>query len=169
MVSEKELLVDFLDTQREHVLGILEGLSDEDLRRPVLPSGWSCLGLVKHLAYGVEHFWIRRVVGGESVSFFEEHGLDHHREWRLAPGDTGESIFALYREEIRRANEIIEATSLDEGPRHRDESWGDWPVDSLRFILLHMIEETACHAGHLDIVRELIDHRQWFVFPDELV
>ncbi len=167
MGTEKELLIAFLDTQREHVLGILDGLSEEDLCRPVLPSGWSSLGLVKHLAIGVEHYWIRCIVGGESLSFFEEHGFQHHGEWRLAPEDTGKSIFALYRDEIRRSNEIIEATPVEAPPRQRDD-WGEWPVDSLRFILLHMIEETACHAGHLDAARELIDDRQWMVFSDEV-
>jgi hypothetical protein len=60
----KELLIETLDDQRRHVLGILEGLSDEQLRRAVLPSGWSCLGLVKHLALGVEHYWLRCIVAG---------------------------------------------------------------------------------------------------------
>jgi hypothetical protein len=50
MGSETELLLNFLNSQRNHVLGILEGLSEDQLRRPVLPSGWSCLGMVKHLA-----------------------------------------------------------------------------------------------------------------------
>ncbi|MGO8892621.1 MAG: DUF664 domain-containing protein [Streptosporangiaceae bacterium] len=50
MSDETRVLLQFLDTERDHVLGILEGLSEEQLRRPVLPSGWNCLGLVKHLA-----------------------------------------------------------------------------------------------------------------------
>jgi uncharacterized protein DUF664 len=66
MDEETELLRDCLDQQRHHVLGILDGLSDEQLRRPVLPSGWTCLGMVKHLALADEHYWFRSVVGGES-------------------------------------------------------------------------------------------------------
>ncbi len=50
MSDETQVLLQFLDTEREHVLGSLEGLSEDQLRRPVLPSGWNCLGLVKHLA-----------------------------------------------------------------------------------------------------------------------
>jgi hypothetical protein len=62
MDPETQLLRDFLDEQRNHVLGILEGLTDEQLRRPVLPSGWHCLGMVKHLALADEHYWFRRSV-----------------------------------------------------------------------------------------------------------
>jgi hypothetical protein len=54
---EREVLSSCLNEQRDHVLGILEGLSEEDLRRPVLPTGWTCLGLVQHLAVDVERFW----------------------------------------------------------------------------------------------------------------
>jgi Protein of unknown function (DUF664) len=62
MDPETQLLRDFLDEQRNHVLGILEGLTDEQLQRPVLPSGWHCLGVVKHLALADEHYWFRRSV-----------------------------------------------------------------------------------------------------------
>jgi hypothetical protein len=52
---------------------------------------------------------------------------------------------------------------LEAPPRQRDPWWGDWEVPDLRFILLHVIAETACHAGHLDAGRELLDGRQWLV------
>jgi Protein of unknown function (DUF664) len=74
MDPETQLLRDLLDEQSNHVLGILEGLTDEQLRRPVLPSGWHCLGMVKHLALADEHYWFRRSVslsmaaGGSSCS-----------------------------------------------------------------------------------------------------
>jgi Protein of unknown function (DUF664) len=64
MDNELAALRDYLDDQREHVLGILAGLSDEQLRQPVLPSGWSCLGLVHHLALDVEEFWFPGVIAG---------------------------------------------------------------------------------------------------------
>ena len=59
MSEETQFLLDSLDNQRDHVLGILDGLPEEQLRRPVLPSGWNCVGLVKHLALDVEHYWFR--------------------------------------------------------------------------------------------------------------
>ena len=76
MEPEAELLRDFLDQQRNHVLGILEGLTDEQLRRPVLPSGWNCLGMVRHLALADEHYWFRCVVGLAAI----ERMWDEERE-----------------------------------------------------------------------------------------
>ena len=160
--TETELLRRFLDEQRNHVLGILEGLTEEQLRRPVLPSGWHCLGMVKHLALADEHYWFRSVVGGEPSGFFPE---GPNAEWQLDPGESAEDVFGLYRREIERANAVIAATPLDMAPRQPDPRWQEWGIDfpDLRFIMLHVIKETACHAGHLDAVRELIDGRQWIV------
>ena len=65
--TESKMLLAHLNAQRKHVLGILEGLDEEALRRPVLPSGWSCLGLVRHLALDDERFWFRGTVAGEQI------------------------------------------------------------------------------------------------------
>src|ERR1700759_1486634 len=65
---ETSALLAILDRQREHVLGILDGLPGDELRRPVLPSGWNCLGLVQHLTLDVERFWFRDVVAGLDVA-----------------------------------------------------------------------------------------------------
>jgi hypothetical protein len=71
-LSERELLLDRLADQRRHVLTQLEGLSDEQLRRPVLPSGWSCLGLVRHLTLSDERYWFEVVVAGQPLDFWPE-------------------------------------------------------------------------------------------------
>lgn len=146
--------------QRRHVLGILEGLADEPLRRPVLPSGWSCLGMVRHLAF-TERYWFRCVVGGEPFALLPPAGA----EWQVDPEETAETVLAQYREEIDRCDAVIAATGLDQPPRQPDPVWVEWRTDfpDLRSILLHMVVETATHAGHLDTVRELIDGRQWLV------
>src|SRR6516162_11522531 len=107
MDEETELLRDFLDGQRNHVLGILEGLTDEQLRRPVLPSGWNCLGMVRHLALADEHYWFRSVVAGESFDFFPE---GPNAEWQLGPGESAGDVFARYQDEIERSNAVIAAT-----------------------------------------------------------
>ena len=159
MASETEVLIDFLDSQREHVLGILEGLSDEQLRASLLASGWSAFGMVQHLAIDVEHYWVQCIVAGESLDFFKQNDLEN--AWAVMPSATKEELFALYRREWEKSNQILRATSFDAPPAQRDEWWGDWKVPDVRFIVLHMIEETACHAGHLDAVRELTDGRQW--------
>ncbi|MDQ2813210.1 MAG: DinB family protein [Actinomycetota bacterium] len=162
MNSETELLQQYLDLERNHVLGILEGFSEEQLRRPVLPSGWNCLGMVKHLALADEHYWFRGIVAGEPLGFGPP-GPD--AEWQVGPGESAEDIFTLYRDEIERANAIISATPLDAAPRQRDPKWGEWGArfTDLRVVMLHVLKETACHAGHLDAVAELIDGRQWIV------
>jgi uncharacterized damage-inducible protein DinB len=156
ITNETGLLLRYLNQQRDHVLGILEGLSEEDLRRPVLPTGWSCLGLVQHLTYDVEQFWFRVVTAGEDLS--------SPGGWRVSLDQPAAEIFATYRAEIERANAIIATTPLDAPPAYWPaDQFGDWRLDTLRDILLHVIAETACHAGHLDAVRELIDGQTWLV------
>jgi hypothetical protein len=158
---ENAALRSSLDAQRNHVLGILEGLSEEALRRPVLPSGWSCLGLVQHLALDVERFWFRAVVAGDPDVLDNEGPED---AWQVSPDVPVDTVLRLYRQEVDSANAVISATAPDAAPAWwPDELFGDWRMDDLRQISLHVIAETACHAGHLDAVRELIDGRTWMV------
>jgi Protein of unknown function (DUF664) len=159
---EREVLLAHLRAQRDHVLGILEGLPEEQLRRPVLPSGWHCLGLLKHLALSDEHYWFRCVVAGEPLDYWPE-GPDG--DWQVGPEEPADAVFARYRDEIRRSDEIIAATSLDAAPRWADPRWAEWGTGfpDLRSVVVHVLTETAVHAGHLDAVRELIDGRQWIV------
>ena len=163
-VDERAVLLSYLDAQRNHVLGILEGLSEEDLRRPVLPSAWTCLGLVQHLAFDVERFWFQAVVAGEQPV------IDEMREggdaWQVALDVPVGEIFEMYRQEIGRANAIITATPLDTAPAWWPDFFGEYRLDDLREVILHVITESACHAGHLDVVRELIDGRKWLVLTE---
>ena len=156
-----ESLLGRLEISREHVLGQLEGLSDEQLRRPVLPSGWTCLGLVKHLALADEHYWFSCILGGAPLSFFDDVG----DEWLVEPSESAQSIFDLYRGEIARSNEIISARDIDDPPLQPDPRWDDWKMDfpSMRVIMLHVMTETAVHSGHVDAAVELLDGRQWIV------
>ncbi|HSE10427.1 MAG TPA: DinB family protein [Nocardioidaceae bacterium] len=160
--SETTALLRCLDNQRAHVLGILEGLDEEALRRAVLPSGWNCLGLVQHLALDVERFWFRAVVAGERVDLEAGDGA-----WQVDPDVSPEEVFASYRREVELANAVITATPLDAAPGWwPDELFGGMPSRDLRRTLLHVIAETACHAGHLDAARELIDGRKWLVLTE---
>jgi hypothetical protein len=161
VIDQTQALLKSLDGQREHVLTILEGLSDEQLRTPMLPSGWDALGVVRHLALDVEHYWFRCIVAGEPLTFFPTVPENDRGEWWVDPNETAQDIFALYRNEIERSNAIITATPLEAPPAQRDAWWGEWDVSDLYFIILHVITETACHAGHLDAARELMDGRQY--------
>ena len=160
--NESRVLLSSLTDQRDHVLGILQGLSDEALRRPVLPSGWTCLGLVNHLAIDVERFWFRDVAAGQPVEFRESDAA----VWQVSPDVPADAVLGLYRREIELANAIIAATPLDTAPARWPDEWPDWRFSNLREIILHVITETACHAGHLDAVRELIDGRTWLVLTE---
>ena len=159
---ETETLLKYLNDQRDHALGILEGLDDEALRRPILPSGWSCLGLIQHLALDIERFWFRAIVAGEAVDLESGDGA-----WQVSADVSVAAVFDGYRQEIDRANAIITNTPLDAAP-----AWwplalfGDWRLHDLREIILQVMTETACHTGHLDAARELIDGRLWLVLTE---
>ncbi len=161
---ETDVLLAALNAQRRHVLGITEGLSDEDMRRPALPTGWTAAGMVRHLALDVEQFWFRGIVAGEPID------LDRPDDavWTVGADESVDAVLDLYRREIELANAIITATDPSAAP-----AW--WPEDhfppgfvmrDLRQIVLHVITETACHAGHLDAARELIDGRTWLILTD---
>lgn len=161
--AESIELLAVLQSQRRHVLGILDGLSDEQLRRPVLPSGWSCLGLVRHLALDVERWWFRRILAGESVPQVEFEGAPEDA-WQVTAAMSSEAVLELYRTEAVHSDAIIEATSPDAPPRWwPEELWPDFRIEAAREAVLHVITETATHAGHLDAARELVDGRTWMV------
>ncbi len=163
MDSERKFLHESLFVQREHVLGILEGLAEDDLRRPLLPSGWTCLGLVQHLTRSVEMFWFRRIVKGEDTSDLVTNEM-YETEWQVPADVSSEDIFSAYRQAIAEADAILETTPLDAPPGYwPEDQWPDFHMTEFREIVLHVIAETACHAGHLDAARELIDARQWMV------
>ncbi len=162
--SETDMLLSVLNDQRQHVLGILDGLSDEALRRPVLPTGWSCVGLVQHLALDVERFWFRAVVAGEQVEL--KTGAD---AWQVGPDTSTESVLDLYRRECALADAIVADRPLDAAATWwPNEVFPDMPAQDLRRTILHVITETATHAGHLDAARELIDRRTWLILTDDV-
>jgi hypothetical protein len=162
---DAELLVRYLNGQREHVLGALDGLDEETMRRGVLPSGWSCAGLVRHLTLDVERFWFRAVVGGQPEAIGGL--LNGDEAWQPEPDVPVRAVLDGYRWEFERANEVILATPLDSPPAWWPEGlFGDWKPTDLGQIVLHVLAETATHAGHLDAVRELIDGKQWIVMTE---
>jgi Protein of unknown function (DUF664) len=158
---EARALLSSLSDQRNHVLGILEGLTDDQLRTPILPSGWSCLGLVQHLTISVERFWFRGIVAGEPA-YVSTSDDEAEAAWRVPADQTAAAVLDAYRREIELADAVIAATSLSQPPAIWPvEIWPNWRLPDFRAIMLHVITETACHAGHLDASRELIDGRQW--------
>jgi hypothetical protein len=160
---EAVALLSYLTAQRKHVLGILDGLDDEQLRRPVLPSGWSCLGLVQHLRVDVERWWFSAVMAGDEAAVGEFTAADGPDAWVVGPDTSAPAVLSAYLDETERSDAVIGRLPLSATPAWWPASFGPSPVDDLRDTLLHVLAETACHAGHLDAVRELIDGRRWLV------
>jgi hypothetical protein len=160
--SETEVLLGYLNAQRRHVLGILEGLDEDALRRAVLPSGWTCLGMLQHLALDDERFWFQAVVGGDRTVIDQVTNAPED-SWKVGPDVPVERVFDLYREHMDRSNAIIEATPLDGEPAWWPDFFPNFRLDNLREVILHVLTETAVHAGHLDATRELIDGKTWLV------
>ena len=148
--GEKESLKVALDRHRDAILWKLEGVGDDDLRRPLVPSGTSLLGLVKHLA-AVEYGWFCDTFGRptEPLPFDDD---DPDADLRIEPDETTADILAFYDRARTTADRIIDEIGLEETGM----AWFGEPV-TMRWVLIHMVEETARHAGHVDILRELID------------
>jgi uncharacterized damage-inducible protein DinB len=148
--DEKELLADFLDWYRDVLLRKLEGLDREQATRALVPSASTVLGIVKHCAF-VERGWFQIRFQGLPLSRPSDSG-DDTAEFRVSADESIKSIVDLYQSEVAQSRAIVAAASLDE--RARKPSHAQY---SLRWIMVHMIEETARHAGQLDILREQID------------
>ncbi len=157
MSTAKDDLHRYLRVGRESVLWKLDGLSEYDVRRPLVPTGTNLLGLVKHLA-SVELGYFGDCFDrphGEALPWFEE-GAEANADMWATPDESREDIVSLYRRAAAHSDSTIEALDLDAVGRV---PW--WPPEhnevTLHRLLVHVATETHRHAGHADIVRELID------------
>lgn len=149
--DEPTLLLGFLDFYREVMVNKVAGLSEEQARWKPAETANSLLNLIVHLT-GVERNWFQGVVAGRVVV------RDRDAELReLPPNVTIDSAVAAYREEWPAGNEVVRSFSLDDLVK------GGSQDRSVRWVVLHLIEETARHAGHADITRELIDGKTGFI------
>ncbi|GAA2634664.1 DinB family protein [Streptomyces axinellae] len=141
--SEAEVLRGFLDYLRESVATKVEGAAEPQVRASAVPSGTSLLGLLTHL------------IAVEKMMFLGERATDWPATFRPAPHDSVADVVARYRETVERANEALDACTDLGTPLPRPGRTDQAP--SVRWALTHMIEETGRHAGHADILRELVD------------
>lgn len=152
--DEKAALVQFLEYQRASVRSIVEGLSDENWHTSVVPSGWTPAGFVEHLG-GAEFHWFQQVIEGNEEDFSEEEDYVPYDPHAAFVSDLPSSeILQNYLEVCQLSDEVLSRTALSAKPKGRH---GDEEVPSVRWVVLHMIEETATHSGHLEIARELLD------------
>ncbi len=152
-----QALLDFLHAQRDAVLAIVAGLDEEAWHRSIVPSGWTPAGLVDHLG-GAEWHWFQGVVAGaEPEPPPGEEDLPPYDPTAAFVSDLPSAeIIAFYRDQCARSDAVLAVTPLSAPPRGKHGDPDNEPPD-VRWIVLHMIEETARHAGHLDITRELLD------------
>lgn len=148
--DDKELLASFIDTQREAMLALAGGLSDEALRKRLVPSDTTILGMIKHLAY-VERWWFQDVFEGRECSYPWTDD-DPDADFRVESDETTAQILDLYRAECETSRSIFEEHDLGDVSVSSER-----PSCSLKWVVLHMIEETARHAGQADILREQLD------------
>ena len=158
MPDLKEELHRKLQGSRAVLLAKLGNLSEYDRRRPMTPTGTSLLGLVKHLA-GLEYGYLGESLGypaPESMPWVEDGSIWQGADMWAKPSESSEYITGLYRRACAHADGVIAALDL-EAPG----SVAHWPEGrrdtTLGVLLIRMVAETAQHAGHADIIRELID------------
>ena len=151
-------LLSSLAWTRSHVLEAIEDLPDEALKRAHVASGWTPLDLVRHLTIDVERYWFRAVMAAEpsAVAF----AAGESSGWRLGTPEAYADVVAAYREEAAYSDGIIAALPPDAAPRWDGGAGGR---TDLTAVILHVLVDTATHAGHLDIIREGIDRRQYLI------
>lgn len=150
--TERDALCGFLDQQRDALIRKVAGLSDEDARTAATVSSLSLLSLLKHSATW-ERRWFQIIFAGRRFpGEWPAAQEEKDATFRLADEDTVDSILAYYRAQIAISREITAGGDLDARCAR-----SDLVDENLRWVALHMIEETARHAGHADIIREALD------------
>ena len=159
-ISEVDRLQYFLDQQRQAVLAIIDGLDEDQMRTPILPSGWTPIGLVHHLA-GAEAAWFQRVALGIEPVVEWDDGIDdppYNPDAAFTTDHGVDAVIEHYRQQCRISNEVLRSMPLDSSlAAEHGLDWPNEPITDLRWVALHLIEETARHAGHLDAAREMLD------------
>ena len=143
------MLEKWLDVQRDAIVKKIDGLSEVDIRRRLVPSLTTVGGVVRHLRW-VETGWFDQLLGARSGTNRRAHDTDW--EFTVQPDDTGATLIADYRDACARSRSVAAELSLDDAVPHRGMG-----MVSVRWVFIHLIEETARHAGHLDILREQLE------------
>jgi hypothetical protein len=142
--EERETILDLLQYQRESLVKKVNGVSEEAARQSPLTSGTSLLWLMKHIARA-ESLWLLHRFAGEDAEFEDDN---------VWPSDTVQSAITAYRRTWLRSDAVVAAAPDLSEPCRRV---GDETPVNLRWVLMHLLEETARHAGHADVLREMVD------------
>ncbi|MER6958873.1 DinB family protein [Streptomyces sp. NPDC000618] len=153
--DERAALIGWLDLQRQMPRWKCEGLSDEDARRPVVPTSpeMTMASLISHMRW-TEHIWLEVLfLGGDKKQHPASDESRERADWHTDGRPLAE-LLSEYEAQLARSNEIVAAADLDDTGRHPDFRDGS---ANLRWVLIHLVKGTGRHAGHADIVRELLD------------
>jgi uncharacterized damage-inducible protein DinB len=152
VADEKQMLCGWMDFHRATILMKLEGLSEDDARRVLVSSGTNLLGMVRHLAFA-EDYWFSQIFAGADLD------VPRVLPGEIVPADVPVSaVVSSYEAACDRSRAVVADASLDARARGTvSNRRGPASMFTLRWVLTHMIEETARHNGHADIIREQID------------
>ena len=151
--TRADVFLGYLDYFRSVVVGKLQGLPDEELRTSRLPSGWTPLELLKHLTY-VELRWL--VWGFEGTPVAQPWGDSRDGRWYVSGEEGLADLVEALQAQAVRSRAVVQAHELSDVGQP-GERWDGAQPPTLERILFHLLQEYARHAGHLDVVRELID------------
>lgn len=147
-------LMEFLEYQRASVRSIVEGLAEADWHRPVVDSGWTVAGLIEHLGNAERHWFQEVVAGTHTDQPWDEGRPAYDPRMTFVCDRPSAQVLGYYKKQCDRADAIIAGVGLADPPKG---SHGHDEVANVRVVILHMIEETAAHSGHLEVARELLD------------
>jgi len=149
--SERQVLEAFLDFHRQVLVSKVDGISENEARRRRVPSKTTLAGLIKHMI-GVERGWFQEVLGGRNPEDIGPNVGGGDESWDLAENETVSSLIKEYERTCEQSRQTAARFALDDAVPEPDMG-----QVSLRWIYVHMIEETARHVGHADILREQTD------------
>lgn len=150
--GEREQLDGFLDFHRATVVLKAGGLTDEQARRQLVPSELTTVaGLVAHLTW-VEEWWFDNVIAGRPDRWKEAFDTDQDAEFRVGARTPLPKLIEEYGARCQQSRDVLAARALDD-----EVTAPNGKLFTVRWIVIHMIEETARHAGHLDLLREMLD------------
>jgi len=160
--DERGALLAYLEAQRGGVRRTLHGLTEEQARSVPSASALSLAGVLKHVAVG-ERGWLRKLQASPEDFDYARSSKEWEDSFRPGDGETVEHLLGLYAEVARETETAVRAIgSLDETFESPKVPWDEGGKRSWRWTLLHLIEETARHAGHADVIRESIDGKGAF-------
>jgi uncharacterized damage-inducible protein DinB len=158
--DETETLLGFLEFHRATLAWKCSGLDADGLRATTAASSMTLAGMLKHLAYVEDQWFSRWLRGRDPASPWDtvDWKADRDWDWHSAADDSPEELFALWEDTVARSRASVAEALADGGlDQLARRTWPDGRAPSLRWILVHMVEEYARHNGHADLLRESVD------------